>query len=129
MPKGISGYVYDTVPACIHAWLACPNDYRAAITAIVKCGGDTDTTAAIVGGIVGSGVGRDGIPAAWLDGLLEWPRSVAWMERLAATLVRSREQNLSQEPPRLFGPWLLLRNAFFMVIVLVHVGRRCLPPY
>ena len=49
----------------------------------VACGGDTDTTAAIVGGIVGSGVGKAGIPPQWISGIREWPRTVAWMERLA----------------------------------------------
>ena len=126
---GITGYVYHTVPACIHAWLAHPGDYRAAVMDIVRCGGDTDTTAAIVGGIMGAGVGAEGIPAEWKAGLFEWPRSVAWMERLGAALEFSTAQNKPVTPPRLFGPWLLVRNVFFMLVVLVHVARRCLPPY
>jgi ADP-ribosylglycohydrolase len=127
--QGITGYVYHTVPACIHAWLAHRGDYRGAVMDIVRCGGDTDTTAAIVGGIVGSGVGRDGIPAEWRAGLFEWPRSVAWMERLAASLEFSAAQGKPVSPPRLFGPWILVRNVFFIAVVLVHVARRCLPPY
>jgi len=38
---------------------------------VIECGGDTDSTAAIVGGIVGSAVGKAGIPTEWLDDLLE----------------------------------------------------------
>jgi len=59
----------DTVPFCL--WVAATHldDYPAAITACVTAGGDIDTTAAIVGGIVAThtGVGsRSGVPRAWL---------------------------------------------------------------
>ena len=30
-----------------------------------------------------AGVGEEGIPGPWLDGLCEWPRSTRWMQRLA----------------------------------------------
>jgi ADP-ribosylglycohydrolase len=56
----------DTVPFCV--WVAARHldDYQAAIVNTVRGGGDIDTTAAIVGGIVALAVGRDGIPADWL---------------------------------------------------------------
>ncbi|MBL8853630.1 MAG: ADP-ribosylglycohydrolase family protein [Planctomycetaceae bacterium] len=82
LAKGVSGYVYHTVPVAIHAWLSHQDNCRAAIMAVVQCGGDADSTGAIVGGIVGAGVGRRGLPQDWLDGLIEWPRTVAWMEKL-----------------------------------------------
>ncbi len=53
LAKGITGYTYHTVPLSIHAWLSCPKDFGQAVTTIINCGGDADTTAAIVGGIVG----------------------------------------------------------------------------
>ena len=87
--KGVSGYVYHTVPVAIHAWLSHPRDYSKALLAIIHCGGDTDSTGAIVGGIVGTAVGKKGIPAAWLNGLLEWPRTVIWMETLGAQFASS----------------------------------------
>jgi ADP-ribosylglycohydrolase len=56
----------DTVPFTV--WVAARylTDYPAAIRACVEAGGDADTTAAIVGGIVASHTGKDGIPAEWL---------------------------------------------------------------
>jgi ADP-ribosyl-[dinitrogen reductase] hydrolase len=83
---GVSGYVYQTVPVAIHAWLSYPQDFRGAIEVTVACGGDTDSVAAIVGGIVGAAVGAEGIPSAWRSGLIEWPRSLDWMERLGRQL-------------------------------------------
>jgi ADP-ribosylglycohydrolase len=60
--RGVSGYTYHTVPVAIHCWLSFPDDFQKAVTAAIECGGDADTTAAIVGGIVGARVGKDGIP-------------------------------------------------------------------
>ncbi len=62
----------DTVPFTLWAAATFLGDYPAAITACVEAGGDADTTAAIVGGIVAAytGVGRRGsirgIPEQWL---------------------------------------------------------------
>ena len=56
----------DTVPFCL--WIAArhfPN-YEEAFWQTVYGLGDRDTTAAIVGGIIAAGVGRDGIPPLWL---------------------------------------------------------------
>jgi ADP-ribosylglycohydrolase len=57
----------DTVPFCI--WMAFRHldDYVAALAETIKVGGDCDTNAAIVGGIVALNVGREGIPADWLQ--------------------------------------------------------------
>jgi ADP-ribosylglycohydrolase len=127
--KGVSGYIYHTVPVVLHAWLSHPCDFRAAVTSVIRCGGDTDTTAAIVGGIVGSTVGKEGIPKEWLDRLAERPRSVAWMERLGEELASARAAGVSRHPPRLAFVPLILRNLLFIAVVLGHGFRRLLPPY
>jgi len=129
LSKGVSGYVYHSVPVAIHAWLANPRDYRTAVTAVIQCGGDTDSTAAIVGGIVGTTVGKEGIPSEWLNNLIEWPRSVSWMERLAIQLDSSMCSDTKVYPVKLSILGLLLRNFFFLFIVLFHGFRRLLPPY
>ncbi len=57
----------DTVPYVI--WSACRklNDFTQAIVDTLAGGGDTDTTCAMVGGIVALHVGMDGIPAEFLE--------------------------------------------------------------
>ena len=59
----------DTVPFTL--WVAATRleDYTAAVHACIEAGGDVDTTAAIVGGIVATytGLGPTGVPPAWLD--------------------------------------------------------------
>jgi ADP-ribosylglycohydrolase len=125
---GVSGYVYQTVPVAIHAWLCHPRDFQKAVTAAVECGGDTDTVAAITGGIVGAAVGPDGIPPTWRDRLLEWPRNPRWIERLARSVEGSTGTGRPAAPPRV-GPAVLFRNLLFLAAVFGHIARRALPPY
>ena len=58
----------DTVPFTLWTAATCLQDYRSAIIACVEAGGDVDTTAAIVGGIVATftGIGGRGVPHEWL---------------------------------------------------------------
>jgi len=57
----------DTVPFCIWAAAHHLDDYVEALAETIRVGGDCDTNAAIVGGIVALSVGREGIPADWLS--------------------------------------------------------------
>jgi len=126
--EGVGGYIYHTVPAVLHVWLAHQKDFHGAIVTIVRLGGDTDTTAAIVGAIVGAHVGKAGIPSEWLDDLWEWPRTVTWMERLGIRLAEHGRFTIGGgEPLSLFK--LLVRNLLFLTLVLLHGFRRLLPPY
>lgn len=129
LDRGVTGYTYHTVPVAIHAWLSSPTDYRQAVTTIIGCGGDADTTAAIVGGIIGAGVGREGIPEDWLAGIWEWPRSVDWMQRLGEALADSLAENKPARAPTINAVTVVLRNLLFLAVVLVHGFRRLAPPY
>lgn len=113
LSKGVSGYVVPTVRVALDAWRQHPTDYQAAVSEVITLGGDTDTVAAIVGGIVGARVGTEGIPQAWRDGLWEWPRGLKWM----------------RQPGGYAWPLIPLRNAVFLFTVLFHGFRRLLPPY
>ena len=129
LQNGISGYIYHTVPAVIHAWLVNTGDFRKALLDIINCGGDTDTTGAILGAIVGSAVGKEGIPQEWIDDLIEWPRTSAWMESLSHQLAETVRTSRAARPIRLPVLGVVLRNLLFMLIVLFHGFRRLLPPY
>lgn len=56
----------DTVPFAL--WVAARHhqDFAKALGAAVVTGGDCDTNAAIVGGVVSLTVGREGVPGEWL---------------------------------------------------------------
>jgi len=127
--NGVTGYIYHTLPVVLQIALRYPRDFESAITEAVLCGGDTDTVAAIVGGMVGAGCGIEGMPKEWVDGIMEWPRSVSWMKNLSCELAKSKENNKKAKPVHLNIPGVMLRNVFFMLWVLLHGFRRLLPPY
>jgi len=66
---GGTGYVVDSLPSARLALLE--TSYEAAVKRAVSLGNDTDTTAAIAGGIAGIRYGYEGIPSRWLEGLSE----------------------------------------------------------
>jgi len=129
LEKGVGGYVYETVPVVLHAWFRHPDNFMAAVTEAIQCGGDTDTVASILGGIVGAGVGKEGIPQNLIENLWGWPMGRRWIESLGNELFLAVSGNKSASPPGLFFPLLLPRNLFFLTIVLGHGFRRLFPPY
>jgi len=129
LEKGVTGYMYHTLPVVLHAWLRNPNDYKTALLDVIRCGGDADTTGAILGSIVGAGVGKDGIPKEWLDGLIEWPQSVEWMERLGGQLATVLNSGGKAAPLSTAFVLQFCRNLLFTAVVLIHGFRRMLPPY
>lgn len=126
---GASGYIFDTVPVAIHAWLLSPHDYRRAVAGAILCGGDADTTAAVVGGIVGAGTGVEPMPPEWVERLWDFPRSPTWRGRLAASLAAAVTTSSPSRPPEYSWWGAFVRNGIMLVAVLVHLARRCLPPY
>lgn len=127
--RAVSGYMYHSVPAALHAWFSFPRDLPAALRAAIRCGGDTDTIAAITGAIVGAGVGKSGIPPRWLAELWDWPRGVPWIELAAQRAVEAAASGRGGSALFLAPWWLLLRNFGFLLIVLAHGFRRLAPPY
>ena len=59
------GYVIETLEAAFWCLLNT-NSYSEAVLAAVNLGHDTDTTAAVVGGIAGIHYGMEGIPEFWI---------------------------------------------------------------
>ncbi len=88
-----------------------------------------DTVAAILGGIIGAGVGREGIPVDWLSELKDGPRSVPWLQNVARELAFADLVGVPRPAPWVFPPRVPVRNVLFIVRVLAHGFRRLLPPY
>jgi hypothetical protein len=78
---------------------------------------------------MGSTVGKEGMPREWIDDLIEWPRTPAWMESLSHQLAETVSTSRGVRPIRLPVLGVALRNLLFMLIVLFHGFRRLLPPY
>lgn len=65
-----SGYVVHTLEAAIWCLLTTGN-YKDCVLKAVNLGGDTDTTAAVAGGLAGALYGYDAIPEDWRNTLLK----------------------------------------------------------
>ena len=127
--KQVGGYVLHGLPVVIQCWLSHPEDYETAMETIVRCGGDTDTNAAMLGAIVGARVKVEGIPSRWREGICDWPLSMSVIEQTAENL---KQYRISGEAKQIKKPaWLacLCRNLLFLAIVLMHGFGRLLPPY
>lgn len=121
---GVSGFAPNTLAVVLFAWLRHRGDFAAGMTGVLNCGGDTDSTAAVYGGIAGAECGVAGIPADWLSGIRDWPLNPGFIRNL------SLELNAGQVCRRgLAWPKLVLRNLLFLGVVLVHGFRRLLQPY
>lgn len=76
-----SGYVVHTLEASIWVLLHTSN-YRDAILQAVNLGEDTDTTAAVAGGLAGIYYGYDQIPGEWINQLARLEEMLEYCERL-----------------------------------------------
>ena len=125
--QGVSGYIYHTVPIVVQVWLRNQNRYSKGIKEIIYLGGDTDTTAAILGGIIGASVGTAGIRQQWLDDIIDFPRSIRWIKSLGKQLAQSRQNQSPQKALSLAFYLLPVRNLLFLIVILFHACYRLLP--
>lgn len=101
----VSGYVRHTVPVALMCWLKHPQNVKAAITEAILSGGDTDSVAAIAGGVVGANVRATQPPKAWLDQHLERKAPALIIKELSESLhqalkLRQATPSTSLEPLR-----------------------------
>ncbi len=66
---GTSGYVVETVASAVYVAVVCGEDFTEAMRVLIFAGGDTDTTAAICGALIGAKYGKDVIPQALRAGV------------------------------------------------------------
>jgi ADP-ribosylglycohydrolase len=122
LEKGVGGYIYQTLPIVLHSWLRNRDNLKQAIIDVVLCGGDTDTTGAIVGSIVGAKAKEP--PHEWIEGIIDFPRNLAFIEEVSVKLNLVFEEKKSQKAPRLSAVAILIRNVLFFLIVLVVAVTR-----
>ena len=89
MAKG-TGYVVDTLWAARNAFEAS-KDFEGCMRLAISLGHDTDTVAAVAGGLAGAHYGLAGIPERWLHGLRGQEILRPLMQQLLDQRQRSRQ--------------------------------------
>ena len=84
-----SGYVVDTLEAALWCLLKTDN-YRDCVLKAVNLGDDTDTVAAVAGGLAGALYGYDAIPKEWLDTLKRRDYIEEMCERASAAWTKNK---------------------------------------
>jgi len=129
LKSGVTGYAFHTVPVALYSCLRHPDDFREGLSAALSCGGDTDTVGAIVGALMGAAVGKANMPSEWRNNIMEWPRSLTFLEQLAGRVADAAQGKTHAGELSFFWPGVILRNVLFLCIVLAHGFRRLFPPY
>ena len=129
LSDGVSGYVYHTVPVALYAWFRHFGDFEATLQAVLDCGGDTDTIAAIAGAVAGTVTGESGIPEDWLAGLAGWPVCNSHLRKIAGRACEGSLRRVPLQPVPYFWPGMLPRNLFALALTLFHLMRRLAPPW
>lgn len=130
LKKGISGYMYHTIPAVMFAYFRYPYQPIKGLQCLIQAGGDVDTTCAIAGGIWGVNHGQvmfDCTYGKWLEPKI----TPSFLQKLAnqVTQLNQQESKPKPKPVKFGGIITLIRNLVFLMIVLLHGFRRLLPPY
>ena len=115
--KGVGGYIYQTIPIVIHSYQRNSNNFKEAVLSVIRCGGDTDTTGAIVGAIVGAKV--EEFPKEWIKTLSDYPITPSFMEKLSYQIIEKNKKVVKN-----YYLLMLLRNIiFFFIILFVAIIR------
>jgi ADP-ribosyl-[dinitrogen reductase] hydrolase len=127
--RGVSGYIVHTAAATLHAWLRFPDDFVQAAAVLVRCGGDTDSTAALLGIWMGAHRGGQVAPDTLIARLKDPLARPDALHALATATARAVRSATPQPVRRPLYPLRLGRNLLFLALVIVHLLRRALPPY
>jgi ADP-ribosyl-[dinitrogen reductase] hydrolase len=93
---GTGGFVLETVPAALLAFLRSPGDFAGAVLAAANTEGDPDTLACITGNLSGALLGAGRLPPEWRTGV-EDGEKIARLAGQLADLVSRRHSALPPE--------------------------------
>lgn len=86
--EGLPQHVTPVLLTALFAAMRHPNDYRAAVSLALRAGGELDVAAALAGGLVGAGVGAEGLPP-------RLRRTVLYSDHLHDTALRLMQARVS----------------------------------
>ena len=125
--RGISGFIVPTTVMATYCFLRYPTNFERAVRSAIRLGGDTDSVAAIVGGLVGAHIGYTQVPIDLVKRLRFFPHDAEWIAEMAERLAHWPHgvDDLHFAPALPSNPLMqLLRNFLVLLLVLVHLVLR-----
>ena len=125
--SGISGFIVPTTVMAAYCFLRYPSDFDRAVLSAIRLGGDTDSVAAIVGGLVGAHIGYDKLPSDLVARIKVAPHDAAWIAEMAERLSHWPHgvDDLHFAPALPSNPLMqLFRNVLMFMVVLVQIVLR-----
>ncbi len=124
---GISGFIVPTTVMSCYCFLRYPTNFDRAVLSAIGLGGDTDSVAAIVGGLVGAHIGYEKLPARVIEQISLAPQNATWIAAMAERLSHwpHGADDLHSAPALPSEPLLrVLRNLFMLCLVVLHLLLR-----
>ncbi len=117
----------STTVISTYCFLRYPRDFSRAVGAAVTLGGDSDAAGAVVGGLVGSLVGKSRLPEKWTKKIACYPHHRPWFDALTSRFSHwpHGADDLYMAPAQRSDPhWQIVRNLSHMPVAVVHRLRR-----
>lgn len=125
--RGISGCIVPTTVMSVYCFLRYPTNFERAVTSAIRLGGDTDSVAAIVGGLVGAHIGYGKLPARLVEQIKVLPHDSEWIAQMAERISHwpHGADDLHFAPALPSNPLMqLVRNLLLRIVVLIHIVLR-----
>ncbi len=125
--SGISGFIVPTTVMATYCFLRYSADFKRGVLSAIRLGGDTDSVAAIVGGLIGAHIGYDMLPSDLVDRIKVTPHDADWIAEMAERLSHwpHGAEDLHYAPALPSNPLMqLFRNLLMLVLVLIHIVLR-----
>ena len=124
---GISGFIVPTVIMATYCFLRYPSNFERAVISSIRLGGDTDSVAAIVGGLVGAHIGFLKLPKNLVERISLTPHKTTWIDDMAERFSHWPHgvDDLHFAPALPSHPMMqVLRNLLMLLLVLFHLILR-----
>jgi ADP-ribosylglycohydrolase len=125
--RGISGFIVPTTVMATYCFLRYPVNFERAVLSAIRLGGDTDSVAAIVSGLVGAHIGYNKLPSDLVSRIRVAPHETEWINEMAERLSHWPHgvDDLHFAPALPSNPLMqLFRNLLLLMLVLIHLVLR-----
>jgi len=125
--KGASGFIVPTTIMAAYCFLRYPANFDQAVRSAIRLGGDTDSIAAIVGGLVGAHIGFGKLPSDLVARIKVAPHDSVWIAEMAERLSHWPHgvDDLHYAPALPSSPLMqVIRNLLMLFLILLHIGLR-----